>query len=43
VAQRAASMLNPEQQKLLQEMLAAHVQRSKLTVRTTRAMMGQTD
>ena len=43
VAQRAAPMLNPEQQKLLQEVLAAHVQRSKLTVRTTRAMMGQAD
>ena len=43
VAQRAASMLNPEQQKLLQGVLAAHVQRSKLTVQTTRAMMGQTE
>jgi hypothetical protein len=40
LAQHAGTVLSPEQSRLLQEFLAAQVQRSKLTVRTTMTMMG---
>lgn len=41
LARRAESLLNPEQARLLRELLAAQLQRAKLTVRTTMAMMGE--
>jgi hypothetical protein len=41
LVQRASSVLNPDQVKLFQEVLAAQLQRAKFTVRTTMAMMGE--
>jgi len=41
LTRRAETLLNPDQAKLFQELLAAQLQRARLTVRTTMAMMGE--
>jgi hypothetical protein len=41
IAHRAQTVLTPEQTALLEKLLKQHAQKSKLTVRTTMALMGQ--